>query len=63
MTEPLTLSELQHIEALLNSSVGCDVCASARQKVETMITEMKAKPTKTQEVIGGHIVTREVEKR
>jgi citrate lyase gamma subunit len=59
MTDPLTLNELQHIEALLNSSVGCDVCASARQKVEQMIAEMPVKPAKVQDTIAGHPVTRE----
>ena len=62
MTEPFTKDELEHLMMALNIGIpepGCATCVSVRQKVEKMISEYPAQPTKTQVEIGGHTVTRE----
>jgi hypothetical protein len=41
MTEPFTLSEAQHIMAMMNEGdPHCSICSSARKKLEAMIAEM-----------------------
>ena len=61
MTERLSLEELQHIMGNMNVSwctdpTDCEICASARQKLEKMIAREQEKPVKEVRDIGGHQV-------
>ena len=61
MTERLFLEELQHIMGNMNVSwctdpTDCEICASARQKLEKMIAREQEKPVKEVRDIGGHQV-------
>ena len=62
MSERLSLSELQHIMGNMNVSwctdpTDCEICASARVKLEALIKKEQEKPVKETLDIGGHTVT------
>ena len=62
MSERFTLEELQHIMGNMNVSwctdpTDCEICASARQKLEAMIAKEQEKPVKETRELGGHTVT------
>ena len=72
MTDAFTLEELQHTMAIMNGDcldVSCPYCASARKKLQAMIAEyqkppeLPTTPAISQVVIGGHTVTREIQKK
>ena len=56
MIEKFTLEEMQHIMENMNCSAldsECEICASARQKLEAMIAKEQERPVKEVRDIGG----------